>query len=193
MPLISEDPPSFLLQARQFRLRGRGQGLGPGPIMLLRVGNLAPEDAADALNTEGSTTVAFPTAKQFFDTLPDELYWRLPTYPGITRGTLDNFKAFIRDIALEGEDVEGKLSVPTQVAVLASLSLLHTRRMLFSHRREEWEGRQERQEHAKHYANFESDYGCALDCNHPDHGYQRNNNSQASYGVPDSPISDQGR
>lgn len=80
-----------------------------------------------------------------------------------------NFKAFIRELALEGEDVNGKLSIPTQVAVLSTLALFYTRARLFRDEQKEWEARKEREDHAVHYANFETDYGCGDDCTHPGH------------------------
>jgi hypothetical protein len=136
---------------------------------MMCVGTLNPEDSADALNTANSTTTAFPTARQLIDVLPPYLHYMVPPCSQFRRGSVRNFKAFIRELALEGEDVNGKLSIPTQVAVLSTLALFYTRARLFRDEQKEWEARKEREDHAVHYANFETDYGCGDDCTHPGH------------------------
>lgn len=97
----------------------------------------------------------------------------VPHRNGANRGSVENFKAFIRELALEGENIDGKLSIPTQVAVLATLALFYTQAWLFKYERDAWEMRKEREDHAGHYADFETDYGCGDDCTHPDHNRER--------------------
>lgn len=148
---------------------GNNYGQGAVTHMMMSVGTLNPEDSADALNTANSTTTAFPTARQLMDVLPPYLHHMVPPCSRFHPGSVRNFKAFIRELALEGEDVNGKLSIPTQVAVLSTLALFYTQGWLFRDEQKDWEARKEREDHAVHYAKFEADYGCGDDCTHPEH------------------------
>lgn len=187
-PLTFEDPPTFSLQATHLQ---SDQEPGSESLMLLRVGNISPEDAADALNTADSSTTAFITAKELFNALPQELYYCIPVFSDLPAGTLSHFKEFIRKVALKGEDIDGKLSVLTQAAVLSSLALIHTQARVLQDRCELWQDRKEREENAEHYRNFDSDYGCEVSCHHTDHASQSNREEGSGESVPDSPISEQ--
>ena len=111
--------------------------------MMFRVGRLSVQDTDSALDMANSMTTAFPTADAFYYALPRDLYYHIPVYPNVIAGSLDAFKQLIHDVAMEGENVEGRISVPTQVAVLSTLALFATQAQLLERELAAWRIRHE--------------------------------------------------
>lgn len=74
-----------------------------------------------------STKGPYPSVRAFWDGYLDpSLRRNIPPYPNTVAGSFGAFEALLKDIALPGDLRDGRLSLPTQMAVQATLGVQKT-------------------------------------------------------------------